>query len=325
MMGFDIGSLSGMPNQHSFLQNNRGSSAFDNASIKTANGHCDLSQSAGPKRNVLRKKQFPIDRMPDVKGSNAILTRYNLAHHDLLNRLFPSGIQNCNFKQGNVGDCVFLAGLKATMQNNPQEIAQIIRPGRKEGEFVVHFNGRKPVILKENEFKRMGVAGDPGVQALERAYGESQKIIIGQSTRKCLDGLSEKPVLRALNMGGKTTELCGKTKTRWPGLKNLFHRGSLAKQESFSDMSSKRLTKLDRLLDDVGKNPGKNIAIVSRGHDNLAPEYLAKGIASEHAYSLVHADHKNVTIINPWNSAQTIYMSRNDFKKEFSNITMIKK
>lgn len=285
--------------------------------------------SNGERPSLIRQK--PHCKMGESRFCNNSIVQTNETMSPeklkLLQRLFPNGIKNSNFSQGNVGDCVFLASLKSTIHNNPSEIEKIISPGRRPSEIVVSFNGRKPITLDAQNFKKMGVKGDAGIQILERAYGETRKTVKGQSTRKRLFGLKAKSTLPSLNFGKETHSIIApsqKVNTPWPGLWNFIKCKDVQfEQGIFTD--AQRL-EAEGLLSDISKDPADRIAIAypRSGDSKYCSTPVTSGILRNHAYSIINVDasKKVVTLSNPHNSVQHWEASYNQFFSDFSNLNV---
>lgn len=306
-----------------------------------ASGANEIPASAGSRTRFSLLKKLSIGKGADgprsqneskssavnVAGQGNLLSAVNLEKHNLLTRLFPSGIQNSHFAQGDLGDCVFVAGLKSTCQNNPQEIVNMINPGRVPGTVTIQFHGRDTVTLNETDFKRMGMHGDAGAQLLERAYGLSLKKFLGQSSRKRLNRLRESSVLPALNSGKKTVHVHApmeETHSPWSTLWQSPRSWTINAEQK--PLAGAQRQKVEQFLEDMAKDPQRHVAIVVPRftRSEKLSQIPVDGFTRNHAYSLTAVDSKRrmVTLANPWRSDKPIRIGYDAFFANFSNITM---
>lgn len=257
----------------------------------------------------------------EARGTSDLLSAFNLEKNNLLTRLFPNGIQNSNFNQGNIGDCVFLAALKSTCVNDPKEIYKIINPGKSPGTVNIKFHGEKTVVLHEQDFKKMGVQGDLGVQMLERAYGLTKKRFLGQSARKQLTGLNMKPVFQALNSNKRIISIKApmeRIKEPWREWRKLISLNFEQKP-----LSQGKQKKIEELLIRLEKNPKDHImAISTRSTSSEDRSQLPViGFNRDHAYALISANSKDreVVLSNPWATGNPIKISYDELFANFSN------
>lgn len=111
----------------------------------------------------------------DKKAGNNQLSFIAKDDDNIYTRLFPKGISKMNLNQGKIGDCYFLAALKA-MSKNPKGaelITKMIEP--KAGmNFVVRFPGCPKYAIETHTGDFSGSASvlsaTPGVKILEHAF-----------------------------------------------------------------------------------------------------------------------------------------------------------
>ncbi len=217
----------------------------------------------------------------------------------LLRTLFPEGLANCEFKQGQFGNCTFLASLKSMIKNNPAKLIEKIEPLPNNRVKLSFPGSHNPTIEMDlSDYKESGVKGPVGVRLLETAFVRSlQQYSVMDSVAILNEGSLTHEALKALH-DGKEPEM-------------LYNSG-------------KPLIKLDQskvlnYLKKIELNPANHIAVTSTGIDH--PEL---GIIGQHAYSLINVDTKNkvVTLSNPHDTTHVMQLSLKDYLNYFRRLTI---
>jgi len=257
--------------------------------------------------------------------------------NNTIQELFPSGIENLQFKQSkNVGDCYFLAALHS-ISNHPEGknlIANMITKV-SEDSYEVQFPGYDDSIsVYENELEgdngKTPVNGDKGVKILEVAYAKMMK---EKGTKE--DRNSSK-ILYFVERGFGDDALS--VLTGWNKFRKIVPR-----KQVFDDLSSNpsmlndqlqyaiNMTNYIRFLDKCGDNPGSYILTASAKGSQFASDgkFLdaEKKIYADHDYAITKVDSNNrtITLVNPHDTSKSMEISYWDFPQYFETICGVKK
>lgn len=215
------------------------------------------------------------------------------------------------FKQGGVGDCWFLASIKA-LSMKPKGL-QILNDSLKvddKGNVTVHLKGvNKTYTISREEIEnaRELSTGDADVRALEIAVNrylrEDYKEKNGE--RASFDGNHANMAYRILTGKGEHFFPIG---SRGDTLVNPEYYGD-GMDEDLLDSFNKK----DRIVC-VSSGSGTNMNISCAGNNQNVTLY------SGHAYTVSRTDSKYVYLINPWDTSVEIPIERKDFLGFFDNV-----
>lgn len=219
----------------------------------------------------------------------------------ILKQLFPQGIGNSDFRQGTIGNCTFLAGLKSLLKNDPARLIEMIEAA-PNGKVRFTFKGaeKPPFELDLNDFKRQGVQGPRGVQLLETAFG------------RYLKPSDEINTIQILDEGGYATKAI-KALTSGKEASMVYDNGRpLMVNDAVRTQAILRLAQIE-------KDPMNRVAVASAGVPNLL-----KGIIPNHAYAVLNAsaEKQMITLANPHRSERPIDLTFDEFLQHFRRLTV---
>ena len=223
---------------------------------------------------------------------------------DLLRQLFPNGLANCEFKQGQFGNCTFLASLKSILKNNPAKLIEKIEP-LPDNRVKLSFPGtHNPSIEMDlSDYKHSGVRGPIGVRLLETAFVRSLKPYSTINSVEILNqgGLTHE-ALKALHHGKEPITL-------YNGGKPLIQQSKQGIQKTLD------------ILNRIARDPANHIAVTSSGFNN--PQL---GLIANHAYSLVKVDTPKmlVTLANPHDTQKVMQLTFKDYFNNLRGLTVSK-
>ena len=210
-----------------------------------------------------------------------------------------------NFKQNAVGDCWLLAGIKS-IANNPAALEMLnenIKYNDKDGSVSVTLKGANKTYTVTNEelYGSNELAkGDLDVRAVEIAVNKHFQEEYHKNDRT----LCENPNQKA-DITGNSSVAAYKLLLGIDGYEIDIDKNN-------PDMFVDNFVKNDRFLMTVSNNSGERKKITDANGKSA-------DIYSNHAYSVVGADDKNVYVVNPHDTSKQIALSKKQFTELFNN------
>lgn len=218
--------------------------------------------------------------------------------------IFPTGVYNLKFLQGNIGDCFLLAPLYSlSLTPKGTEILKNMVKTDDNGNYIVEFNKKAPIVVKSDELNgeiyangtiKHSVDGDLSLKAIERAYAKLTRQSSNTANFMTLNrgGFPEQSLWDIA--GIKSTKYATKNKVK-PLLKEIESNGI---ENYVLTCSTPQLGKYGKYMNSNGK------------------------FITAHAYSIKSIDTKSGTIgiVNPHDTKKSELLKIEDFEKMFDFI-----
>lgn len=227
------------------------------------------------------------------------------------NNIAPNGQIDENFSQGNTGDCWLLAAI-ISINNTPKgkEILNNSLKVNDDGSVRVHLKGvnRTYTISKEELIGNTSyVEGDLDVRAIEIAVNKYFYEKNGVNDKQDINGNFEFIAYEILTGESVPAQNIGNDNTGRFGYKiniddNLINNFNIP--NAVITVSSHN-------------NESCQASIMNKENSNI--DLSDVDLIHRHAYSVKGSDENNVYLINPHNSAETLVVSREDFKRFFNS------
>lgn len=237
--------------------------------------------------------------------------------------LFPVGIQEMRFSQGDIGDCVFLSSLKS-LANNPtgrRLIDSMINTDLDLNTEVV-FPGKPNITinyknLPNKNTDKMCHEGDMGVKILERSYSKLCKQCPDRFLQKLFSGGLQKAHDENAYIDGLSPSVVLEDLT---GVKPI----------EFKDRQVNYRQNVEGFFEFAGRCPERFCTVVGTKRD-MEPVILKQDnwqkfyIVNQHAYTLDHVDpfNKEVYLVNPHVSDRVGKLSYEEFFKHFDTFSTV--
>lgn len=270
----------------------------------------EIEQQAKDKDKLssdVMKNLYPLANGYSDKTSHEDILRMGadvrklVIRQDTISQTVPrtNGLIDENFKQGNTGDCWLLSGINS-MVSTP-EGRQLVNESiklDKNGNYEITLKGvNKTYTVTPQELKGSNnlSTGDGDLRAVEIAVDKYFREAVPQG----------RPDIKG-NTCGKAFE--------------LFTDKPVKTAQSSEDRTN--------FLNDIQKNKN-NIAAVTGASQKIPKDINATvngekvKIYSSHAYTILNVDDKNVYLINPHDTKNTITMNKEDYLKYFDLLSTI--
>lgn len=228
------------------------------------------------------------------------------------NNIDPNGQIDENFSQGNTGDCWLLASI-ISINNTPmgKEILNKSLEVNNDGSVTVHLKGvNKTYIISKEEL--MGntsyIEGDLDVRALEIAVNKYFYEKGGVNNSQDIKGNFEFIAYEILTGESIPIQNINKLKTGYRYVPKINIDDNLI--DNFN-IPNAVIT-----VHSSGNNEIRQASIMNKENSNV--DLADVDLLRKHAYSVKGSDENNVYLINPHNSAETLVVSREDFKQFFN-------
>lgn len=215
---------------------------------------------------------------------------------------------NGQTKQGSTGDCWLLAGLNSIIEK-PQmlnELEKLVTIDKKTGDYYVKLNADDKNLTYKvtkgdlSEYTALST-GSEKVNAVEIAMDKYIRDLAYNNRKDVLSVDDEFGQINYVTIDGNHSSFLWRT---------LFGNN----YDLFN-------IKVDALTEDFNKSD-RVYEMSLKGVELRSLNGLAKSekeenysIISRHAYSIIGSDEKNIYLLNPWDSADKITITREDFKK----------
>ncbi len=218
---------------------------------------------------------------------------------------FYKGVQDLKLQQTNIGDCFLISTIYA-MSLNPecQEILKNMVKTDNNGNYLVKFNAAdNPILIRPDEIDgqydyngdyKESVIGEPGVRAIERAYGKMIKAENYSHT-----------MFSNITNGGNMVEVMHKM----TGLMPHYHK---VQPNTLAKITKNGLD--NHVLTCITPSTGK----YGNGR------YIDKNCKFDrnHAYTIkrIDSEHQTIEIVNPYDTSKSNVISWEDFSQIFSDM-----
>ncbi len=243
----------------------------------------------------------------------------------------PFKVQGNNTKDGQItgtyqrgtGDCWLLAGVNAiSYTEKGRQLIHDALDYKENGDTVVHLKGAGDYVVTKEELEAVKNKQRRGSK--EYSVGDDDMLIMEIAIEKVMDDIATKRVKLSSNAPAEyenQQELLADLNT----YKNSITGGQITElMYLLTGKQTEYLRDKNSMENALNDSMQKDVALGAAMMDDKAVRDVNGNtvqLYGRHAYSVKNVTGDTVTVINPWNSAEEIVLSRETFMSAFDNIS----
>lgn len=220
-------------------------------------------------------------------------------------------------RQSQNGDCWLLSGVNALSYSKKGQ--EIIKNSLEyqEDSAIVHLQGAGDYTITNEELKAAKKDG-------RYAKGDDDMVIMELAISKVLDRIQDKEIsfdLYSFSTIANSNQ--GELSTYGGHIENALYLITGKESEKISDKDE--MSKVLDELEDNYSNMAIGASIGLREADTVEVETINGNkvdLSSRHAYSIKSVSSDTISVVNPWDSSQTIELDKKTFIETFDNLTI---